>query len=245
MASAKNALIDALARLVNTQNPEARWKAATDLSTELGLGSILVAQLDFRTQDIHWVNTNLSDAWMEEYLAEDYLSVDPLVPDLANGSKSNRVEFGTLHRMDAPNQKAWSLNHGLQSEGFGHMICSRFGDSRFGQTVTLGFTPDLHENDLPFDHHLFAALLASTIGAPVDSAANMRLGVEATSPLTQRQREVLSLLAEGNQTARIAEKLGLSEPAVSQHFANARKALGAQTREHALAIALRDGLIAF
>ena len=245
MASAKNALIDALERLVNTPNPEARWKAATDLSSELGLGSILVAELAFQTQDIHWVNTNMSDAWMEEYLAEDYLSVDPLVPDLAAGHHINRVAFGTLHRMDAASQKAWSLNHGLQSEGFGHMICSRYGGTDLGKTVTLGFTPDLHEQDLPFDHHLFSALLASTIGAPVTSAANTRLGAAPTSPLTQRQREVLSLLAEGNQTARIAERLGLSEPAVSQHFANARKALGAQTREHALAIALRDGLIDF
>lgn len=245
MTSAKNALIDALERLVHTPNPEARWTAATKVSKELGLGSILVAEVEFQTQNIHWLNTNLSDTWMEEYLVEGYVAVDPHISNLAAGNLSSRVELGTLHRMDAPNQKAWSLNHGLQSEGFAQMICSRYGAGPSGKAVTLGFTPDLREQDMPFNHHLFSALLASTIGAPVNSDANRRLGVEQASPLTQRQREVLSLLAEGNQTARIAEKLGLSEPAVSQHFANARKALGAQTREHALAIAMRDGLIAF
>ena len=245
MISAKNALIDALERLVRTQDPEARWTAATRVSEELGLRSILVAELEFQTRNTHWVNTNMSDAWMEEYLTEDYACVDPHISALAGGNLSSRIETGKLHRMDAPNQKAWSLNQALRSEGFDQTICSRYGEGTSGKAVTLGFTPDMRDQDMPFNHALFSALLASTIGAPVKSDTNRRLSVELPSPLTQRQREVLSLLAEGKQTARIAEKLGLSEAAVSLHFANARKALGAQTREHALAIAMRDGLIAF
>lgn len=60
---------------------------------------------------------------------------------------------------------------------------------------------------------------------------------------TQRQRQVLTLLASGLQNGAIAETLGITEVAVRKHFTAARRALGANTREQALAIALRTGLI--
>lgn len=249
MASAKNALIDALDRLVSVDEAERRWQAATELSQALGLNSILVASLDQPGRNIHWVNTTMSGEWMEEYLSNDYITVDPHIHNLSSGYKISTVDIGRLHRDDAYVPKAWDLDNGLRNEGFDRMICSRFGDKDIGINVTLGFGAHMSETDLSFDHRLFAALLASTIGTPVESAANLKLG--ATQPstdaslLTSRQREVLTLLAEGHQTARIAERLGLSEAAVSLHFSNARKALNAQTREQALAIALRDGLISF
>ncbi|WP_372886409.1 hypothetical protein [Shimia sp.] len=42
----------------------------------------------------------------------------------------------------------------------------------------------------------------------------------------------------------MAEKLGVTEATVTFHMARAREALGAQTREHALALALKYQLIA-
>lgn len=246
MGSAKNNLIDALERLVSEQKVEARWKAAVSLSNDLGLESILVASLDQQSKNIKWVNTTMSGSWMEEYLSRNYIAVDPHIPRLAGGQKISRLDIGKLHRDDAPAAKAWDLDNGLRNEGFARMICSRYGGNDIGINVTLGFGHEVGERDLGFDHRLFAALLASTIGDPVEGVSNRILGATPQKPpLTRRQTEVLTLLAQGLQTARIAEKLGLSESAVSLHFANARQALGAQTREHALAIALRDGWLTF
>lgn len=246
MQSAKNSLIDALERLVSKDSVDDRWKAAVSLSKDLGLESILVASLDQTCHDIKWVNTTMSGSWMEEYLAQDYIAVDPHIPRLASGQKISLLDIGKMHRDDAPVAKAWDLVNGLRNEGFNRMICSRYGGADVGINVTLGFGHRVGENDLGFDHRLFAALLACTIGDPVDGVSNRILGVKPDSALlTRRQREVLTLLAEGMQTARIAETLGLSESAVSLHFANARQALGAHTREHALALALRKGLLSF
>jgi DNA-binding NarL/FixJ family response regulator len=61
--------------------------------------------------------------------------------------------------------------------------------------------------------------------------------------LTQRQREILQLLANGESTTVAARELGLSEETVKTHTKNALARLGARNRTHAVAIALRESLI--
>ncbi len=61
--------------------------------------------------------------------------------------------------------------------------------------------------------------------------------------LTQRQRQILQLLANGGSTAAAAKELDLSEETVKTHTKNALARLGARNRTHAVAIALRESLI--
>jgi DNA-binding NarL/FixJ family response regulator len=61
--------------------------------------------------------------------------------------------------------------------------------------------------------------------------------------LTQRQREILQLLANGGSTTAAARELGLSEETVKTHTKNALARLGARNRTHAVAIALRESLV--
>jgi DNA-binding NarL/FixJ family response regulator len=65
-----------------------------------------------------------------------------------------------------------------------------------------------------------------------------------TAPhLTQRQLEVLHLLAEGRSTADIATELGLGQTTVRNYVANLLSALGAHTRLQAVIVARKAGLI--
>lgn len=73
----------------------------------------------------------------------------------------------------------------------------------------------------------------------VDPAA---AGAEETG-LTRRQREILQLLADGHSTADAAHNLGLSAETIRTHTKAALARLGAHDRAHAVAIALRAGLI--
>lgn len=66
---------------------------------------------------------------------------------------------------------------------------------------------------------------------------------DAGGELTPREREVVELLATGLSGARIAEQLVISRETVRTHVRNAMEKLGARTRPHLIAIALRDGLI--
>jgi PAS domain S-box-containing protein len=61
--------------------------------------------------------------------------------------------------------------------------------------------------------------------------------------LTEREREVMTLVASGLQSGDIAERLFLSPETVKSHVHNALVKLGAHTRAHAVAIALVTGQI--
>ena len=62
--------------------------------------------------------------------------------------------------------------------------------------------------------------------------------------LTQRELDVLGLLAEGLPHAEIGVRLGISSETVRTHLRKASNRLGAATRTQAVATALRRGLIA-
>ena len=61
--------------------------------------------------------------------------------------------------------------------------------------------------------------------------------------LTEREREVLGLLADGGSNAFIAEQLTLSVHTVRNHVANLSAKLGAHSKLEALSIAVREGLL--
>ena len=69
-----------------------------------------------------------------------------------------------------------------------------------------------------------------------------RTGVAQVS-LTEREREVLALVAEGLTNAAIAERLTVSVHTVRNHVANLSAKLGARSKLEALAIAVREGLL--
>jgi DNA-binding NarL/FixJ family response regulator len=61
--------------------------------------------------------------------------------------------------------------------------------------------------------------------------------------LTERERDVLVLLAEGLTNVAIAERLVVSVHTVRNHVANLSSKLGAHSKLEALSIAVRDGLL--
>ncbi|HEY4779448.1 MAG TPA: LuxR C-terminal-related transcriptional regulator [Solirubrobacterales bacterium] len=63
--------------------------------------------------------------------------------------------------------------------------------------------------------------------------------------LSEREREVMTLVASGLQSGDIAERLFLSPETVKSHVHNALGKLGAHTRAHAVAIALITGQISW
>lgn len=97
---------------------------------------------------------------------------------------------------------------------------------------------------------LRAALDAVALGLiVVDAAARdvlapRPLGVAAEiDPLTEREREVLAMLARGLSNRRIAERMAISENTVKAHVAAVLAKLGASTRTEAVTAALRRGLV--
>lgn len=65
----------------------------------------------------------------------------------------------------------------------------------------------------------------------------------AVSPITEREREVLRLIAEGQSTAEIGSTLHLSPETVKSHLKNAFAKLEVPNRTAAVATAMRRGLL--
>ncbi|ABD56259.1 response regulator transcription factor [Jannaschia sp. CCS1] len=81
----------------------------------------------------------------------------------------------------------------------------------------------------------------------MDASATRETGRLVPYPvrqLSQREREAVTLLAGGLQTARISDAMGVAEVTVHKHIRNARHKLGARTREHLVAAAIRRRHIA-
>ena len=69
-------------------------------------------------------------------------------------------------------------------------------------------------------------------------------GDEKVPQLSNREREVLTMLALGDSNKVIARKLHLSPETVRAHTRSARLRLGAKSRSHAIALALESGQLA-
>jgi len=61
--------------------------------------------------------------------------------------------------------------------------------------------------------------------------------------LTEREIDVLRLIAAGNANKRIADQLSIGEATVKSHISNILSKLGANDRSHAVTIGLKRGII--
>ena len=61
--------------------------------------------------------------------------------------------------------------------------------------------------------------------------------------LTEREIEVVKLIAVGNGNKQIADQLSIGEATVKSHVTNILSKLGANDRAHAVTIALKRGII--
>ena len=69
------------------------------------------------------------------------------------------------------------------------------------------------------------------------------LGSKGDDMLTTREREILQLLADGMSNADVAGRLFISQETVKSHVRHILTKLEADTRTHAVAIALREAII--
>ena len=61
--------------------------------------------------------------------------------------------------------------------------------------------------------------------------------------MTERELEILKLIAQGNANKEIAAQLGVREDTVKSHVGNILEKLDANDRTHAVTIGLKRGII--
>jgi len=76
-----------------------------------------------------------------------------------------------------------------------------------------------------------------------DMASMGRAVEDITTPLTAKEIQILSHIAEGNSNKRIANILGISEQTIKNHVSAILRKLNANDRAHAVMLAVRNGWI--
>ena len=126
------------------------------------------------------------------------------------------------------------------------VVFSAYGDKRLlSDAISAGARGYVMKGSPPED--LLRAVRAVTSGKPfvdpsLSPALLMTQGM-AEAPLSEREREILQLLAEGYHTEEVARRIGLSAETVKSDTKRAINKLEADTRVHAVAIALRQAII--
>jgi DNA-binding NarL/FixJ family response regulator len=127
------------------------------------------------------------------------------------------------------------------------VIFSAYGDKRLlSDAIAAGARGYVMKGSPPAD--LLRAIRTVAGGkAFVDPSLSPTLlmtdGTPTEQPLSEREREILQLLAEGFHTEEVARRIGLSVETVKSDTKRVISKLQADTRTHAVAIALRQAII--
>ncbi|MGH9658454.1 MAG: response regulator [Bryobacteraceae bacterium] len=87
----------------------------------------------------------------------------------------------------------------------------------------------VHAGEIWLDSHTTAAVMRQ-FSAPMDSSPLGARGDRERSPLSQREREIVSLVAQGYKNKEMAEKMFISEQTVKNHLHNIFDKLGVSDR---------------
>ena len=119
-------------------------------------------------------------------------------------------------------------------------------DGLMGEALDCGVGGVL-DKEAPLEDLLRAIQIVAEGGTYLDATAAAALIAQrkrlSAHALTQREREVLRLLSDGNTNEQIGEALTISPQTVRTHVQKAMEKLGATTRVAAVATALRESLI--
>jgi len=92
-----------------------------------------------------------------------------------------------------------------------------------------------------FDRACYDALVTSVKGA--GSLGRVPRRSRKVGNLTEREAEVLCLLAQGRNTPQIAQRLDISKKTVEHHLAHIYDKLGVTCRTAAVVYAVQQGLV--
>ncbi|WP_336055914.1 helix-turn-helix transcriptional regulator [Nitratireductor sp. CH_MIT9313-5] len=213
------------------------WAASCDYFAEQGFDGVFYADIAGPAQNIR---TNIDASWMEAENDPDYAKRDPFFRHACNDAsvKPTGALFLSEHPYLDDDERRFIMNAGESGLRAGLALPVRLRD----QNGLCGWHVLSSHGRALVDQHRrhglaqlrFAALFSHT------QMQQLRVHPKRDCPLSGREVECLQWLASGLRTKEIARKTDLSPATVEFHLRNARFKLGATTREHALAIALRD-----
>jgi DNA-binding CsgD family transcriptional regulator len=241
-----NRFIDVLDRMAACASDAARWSCGVGLLQDCGSAWVTAGTATRTVQQAIAIRTTTPDVLMNDYLGMHLHLEDPWLRHCESTDRVDQLNIAgqtgsSLVDARAPVARLFA-DHGVISA----ILIPCYGGARPGGIVLYACDADaaglLAHPDGLTDARLMVALLSSQY-RPCHGTSPGPGHYAIGNPLTPREREVLVWLATGLRTTRIADRMGIACVTVNKHLIASRRKLGARTREQALAIAIRDGLI--
>jgi DNA-binding CsgD family transcriptional regulator len=205
------------------------------------MGLSKVVFLDLSARKVPLILCNGDDAWTQAYTEAVKADRDPFARNCLTRLSSQPTGIGHFeHHQHLPQEALDQIAKGSASLNIS-----------MGMSVTL--LPDAQGAGVGFNlmNKLTLAEFAELRMEFEDTwrawcqlvYAGLNMPNDDGPALTVRERDCLAFFADGMRTAQVAYKLGISEGTVELHLRNARGRLKAKTRDQAVALAVRAGLI--
>lgn len=203
----------------------------------VGFETVILAELPQGRQRFEDVvlGNRWPEEWFDLYTRNEFIKHDPLIPPIKRRTMpfewNQSFYCGPDHRAVEVLERAadFGLKHG-------YMVPIHGAGRSLGLVSMSGNAPNLAGPIKPA-LHLMALYAFERLRRLVQP------GETEKQALTDREREVLALVAQGKSAWQIGELLSIAKRTVDDHAQTAFFKLGAVNRTHAVAIAMRDGLI--
>jgi DNA-binding NarL/FixJ family response regulator len=176
---------------------------------------------------------SVRDAWEQPALASaDLVIVDAVEPELHSFVRDVRTAYGTASLVSGSGWRAESVAAIVEAGAIGVLA-----------KETL--TPAALEANVRAALHGAAVLPPQLMSDLIGPGSNglPTIVEEPGGPLSVREQDVLRLIAEGLATREVAAQLCYSERTIKNVLHDVATKLGARSRSHAVAHAVREGLI--
>lgn len=237
-----NRVTDAIDALAGATSPDDAWLKADAFVRSTGANALNVAEIERGSGALRWFRSSMKASWLQDYLEQDFVSLDELLAAAQRGRAFTRMEDGYVQGIERNSQRARDLKDQLVQWDYrtldSYAMAGQQSDAI--RLVTLSRSKDAPSPTA--SERLLAALIGTAIRGPRLSTSPGATPFQLPD-LSIRERDVLSYLAAGLRNEMIAWKLGIAEVTVRAHIVSARRKLGATTREQAIAIALRADML--
>jgi HD-GYP domain-containing protein (c-di-GMP phosphodiesterase class II) len=183
-----------------------------------------------------------ADEWeqvrLHPYHTERILSRSPFLAALAPvaGAHHERLDGSGYHRGSAASELGAPARLLAAADAYCAMTEPRsYREPLSPEQAALELAEDVGAGRLDPD----------AVGAVLEAAGQPAPRLERPAGLTDREAEVVAMLARGLQTKQVAHALGISTKTADRHVQNAYRKIGVSTRAAATLFAMEQGLIAW
>jgi len=201
-----------------------------------GLRKLLSLEEDFEV--VGEANDGPEVLRLLDELEPDILLLDLRMPGLDGLSVLQRLQLARKRTRIIVLTASEDKNEFVQAMKFG---CSGIVLKQTATELLMKSIRKVHAGEIWLDSYTTAAVMRQFASVPDPAPAGDRRG-RGRSPLSQREREIVALVAQGYKNKEIAEKMFISEQTVKNHLHNIFDKLGVSDRLELALYAIHKGL---